>query len=239
MKTLPVATTPGWLSMPPKAAKCGFQSTASCSGQSVPLSHRVWQLPAVLACFTMISFKTTYGDRPGVQLRYECCDCKLDSPPNVSFPRASRGQFTADNPPTQNFFQQQAERACETMIKAHRKCHPALPAFEILNASIDESAESEMSAGDLTTSALQNPDSKNEPASDFDEHTPMDTEIQPAPATASRPSPVHSPTPSPAPSTIPAPSTNPVSSSTAQFSTPSVQQWSCAACTFCNKPGRF
>ena len=223
--------------MPPKAANRGFQHASPC--ESVSLSHRVWQLPALLACFSMISFKATYGDRPGVKLRYECSDCKLDDPIDVAFLRAPRSQFTAHNPPNQTFFNTQAERACAQMIEHHRKCHPTLPTFEVLNASIDESAGNEMSAGDLTTSALQNPDSKNEPASDFDEHTPMDTEIQPAPATASRPSPVHSPTPSPAPSTIPAPSTNPVSSSTAQFSTPSVQQWSCAACTFGNKPGRF
>ena len=73
------------------------------------------------------------------------------------------------------------------MTNDHQKCHPALPTFEVLNGPTDVSAKNAMSAGDLTTSALQNPDSKSEPASDLDEHTPMDTEVQPAAAAASRP----------------------------------------------------
>jgi len=119
--------------MPPKN-KGGFKKAA----RSFPVSHRVWDQPILLRCFTLLSFSsqgshTNLGDRPQVCLHYNCLKCKLKEPINYAYSRFGSREITKTEPYESNK-NRHIETAINTMLTAHASCHPDLPSLADLKS---------------------------------------------------------------------------------------------------------
>ena len=115
-----------------------------CRVMVVPLALKVLGLSSVLACFSITSFSSVEGNRPGAQLTYACRTCGKKS---VALSRASRREFKDGTVPTQSWWNGKVEEAVKKMIDERKcGCCPTLPPFADLNAQAEEASSAAISA---------------------------------------------------------------------------------------------